>query len=380
MRPNEWDISGIVPVPKKGDLTRCTNYQGISLSQITSKIYKWLILNRIRPVIDKLLRPSQNGFRPGRSTSSRLLALSRIIEELRNHGKESVITFIDFKKAFDLIDRSKMLKVLVAYGIPSEIVNAIWVMYENTSAFVVIPEGNTDIFQIDTGVLQVDPFAPFLFIICLVYTFSTSIFPSDGLTFKRKGSRRVLPEKLAELAFAVNIALMKETVNKAESLLHKIETATQKIGLFFNASKTKAIHFNSSVESHIHAMNGDEIEKVDDFLYLGGYTNSSREINTWIVKPWDALNSPEKIWNFRITTETKVKIFKSTVESIMLYGCEYRQVLFGISLWSGLYYNFTSACEDISHEIDGWVEGWHHNHIHIDHPGRNQHLCRSVLC
>ena len=115
---------------------------------------------------------------------------------------------------------------------------------------------------------------------------------------------------------------MKETVNKAESLLHKIETATQKIGLFLNASKTKVMYFNLSVESHIHAMNGDEIEKVDDFLYLGGYTNSSREINTRIGKSWNALNSLEKIWNSRITTETKVRVFKSTVESIMLYGCE----------------------------------------------------------
>ena len=64
-------------------------------------------------------------------------------------------------------------------------------------------------------------------------------------------------------------------INKAESLLHKIETTTQKIGLFLNASNAKAMHFNPSVESHIHAMNGDEIEKVGDFLYLGGYTNSS---------------------------------------------------------------------------------------------------------
>ena len=82
------------------------------------------------------------------------------------------------------------------------------------------------------------------------------------------------------------------------------------------------MHFNPSVESHIHALNGDEIEKVDDFLYLGGYTNSSREINTRIKKPWNALNSSEKIWNSHITTETKVRIFKSTVESILLYGCE----------------------------------------------------------
>ena len=54
-------------------------------------------------------------------------------------------------------------------------------------------------------------------------------------------------------------------INKAESL-HKIETATQSIVLFLNPSKTKAMHFNLSVESHIHALNGDEIEKVDDFF------------------------------------------------------------------------------------------------------------------
>ena len=45
VRPDEWGISGIVPVPKKGDLTQCTNYRGISLTQIASKIYNRLILN-----------------------------------------------------------------------------------------------------------------------------------------------------------------------------------------------------------------------------------------------------------------------------------------------------------------------------------------------
>ena len=202
--------------PRK-ETTRCTNYWGKSLSQIASIIYNRLILNRIRSVIDKLLCPSQNGFRLGRFTSSHLFALRRIIEELRNHKKEAVITFIDFKKAFDSIDRSKMLKILVVCGIPSEIVNAMRVMYENNSALVVIPEGNAYIFQVDTGVLQENPLAPFLFIIFLDYTLSTSIFPPDGLTFKRKGSRRVPAEKLAELAFADDIALMEDTINKAES-------------------------------------------------------------------------------------------------------------------------------------------------------------------
>ena len=215
-----------------------------------------------------------------------------------------------------------MLKILAAYGIPPEIVNAIRVMYETTSALVMTPEGNTDIFKIESGVLQGDPLAPFIFIICLDYALRTSILTSDGLTLKRRRSRRVPAEVLADLAFADDIALMEDTIDKAEPLLHKIEIATQSIGLFLNASKTKAMHLNPSSERNIHAMNGDEIEKIDDFLYLGGYTNSSRDINTRIGKAWGALNALEKVWNSRVSTETKLRIFKSTVESILFYGCE----------------------------------------------------------
>ena len=322
VRPDEWGISGIVPVPKKGDLTKCTNYRGISLTQIASKIYNRLILNRIRPAIDKIIRPNQNGFRPGRSTSSHLLALRRVIEELRNHKKEAIITFIDFKKAFDSIDRKKMLKILDAYGIPPEIVSAIRVMYENTSALVMTPEGNSDVFQIDTGVLQGDPLAPFIFIICLDYALRTSISDSDGLTLRRQRSRRTPAELLAELAFADDIALMENTIQQAESLLHKVETATQSIGLYLNVMKTKVMHVNPSTEDNIHSRSGDVIEKVDDFLYLGGYTNSSRDMDSRIGKAWGALNSLTKIWRSRVKTQTKVRIFQSLIESILLYGCE----------------------------------------------------------
>ena len=57
-RPNELGLLKSVPVPKKGDLTKHDNYRGISLTQTASKIFNLLILNRIRYVIDKVLRPN----------------------------------------------------------------------------------------------------------------------------------------------------------------------------------------------------------------------------------------------------------------------------------------------------------------------------------
>ena len=127
-RPKEWGLSGIIPIPKKGNLTITDNYRGISLTQVASKSYNRCLLNRVRPVIDKVLRPNQNGFRKGRSTTLHILALWRIVEELKNHNMEAVLTFIGFRKAFDSIDRGRMLQILKAYGIPPDVVAAIRVM------------------------------------------------------------------------------------------------------------------------------------------------------------------------------------------------------------------------------------------------------------
>ena len=70
----------IVPVPKSGDLTKAHNYRGISLTSIMDKTYNRMILNRILPVLDPLLRPNQNGFRRKRTTVGQILAIRRILE------------------------------------------------------------------------------------------------------------------------------------------------------------------------------------------------------------------------------------------------------------------------------------------------------------
>ena len=113
--PSSWRTSQIIPVPKKGDLTLVTNYRGISLLPIAAKIYNKLILNRLLPKIEPILRKNKNGFRAGRSTLSQILALRRIIEEITNCNKEAVFIFVDFSKAFDSIDRNKMFDILSLY-------------------------------------------------------------------------------------------------------------------------------------------------------------------------------------------------------------------------------------------------------------------------
>ena len=77
--------------------------------------------------------------------------------------------FMDFHKAFDSIHRGKLMEILKAYGIPLETVNAISLLYKNTTAKVISPDGDTSFFPIHAGVLQGDTLAPYLFIIAVDY-------------------------------------------------------------------------------------------------------------------------------------------------------------------------------------------------------------------
>ena len=174
-KPIQWSTCQLMPIPKSGNLNKVDNYRGIAISVIALKITNKMILNRIQPIIDPLLRHNQNGFRPRRSTTTHILVLRRLIEGIKEKNLKAIITFVDFKKAFDTINRNNMFKILLAYGIPTIIVEAIETLYKGTKAKVLTPDGETKSFNITTGVLQGDTLAPFLFIILLDYAMRMAV-------------------------------------------------------------------------------------------------------------------------------------------------------------------------------------------------------------
>lgn len=75
--------------------------------------------------------------------------------------------FVAFRKAFDSISRDPMFKILQLYGIRAKIFEAIKGLYRNTTVTIVSPYGETDSFQVKTGVLQGDTLDLLLFITVL---------------------------------------------------------------------------------------------------------------------------------------------------------------------------------------------------------------------
>ena len=101
--------------PKKGDLRIAKNYWGITLTPIAAKIYTALLLNRIEPKIEEILRKNQNGFHWNWSTTSQILTICQILESVRAKNLEATLLFVDFSLAFDSIHRRKMEQILLVY-------------------------------------------------------------------------------------------------------------------------------------------------------------------------------------------------------------------------------------------------------------------------
>ena len=334
-KPEFWSTSGIVPVPKKGDLSNPTNYRGISLTPIAAKIYNKMILNRMRPYIDPILRPNQNGFRKGRGTISQILTIRRIIEGVKAKNLKAILTFIDFKKAFDSVDRSKLMTILSAYGIPEKIVRAIAIMYTDTMAKVLSPDGETDFFEILAGVLQGDTLAPFLFVIVIDYVLRTAVegYEHLGLTLSegrsarlpRKANKAAHPSKsISDTGYADDLCMLSNTLEQAQELLDRVETAAAEVGLLINEKKTEYMSFSQpQAGGTLASKTGKDLKKVDDFLYLGSWVNTTeRDLSVRIAKAWAASNKLDTIWKSTLSRKLKVQFFRATVESVLLYGAE----------------------------------------------------------
>ena len=126
--PNEWHISLLVPVFKKGNISLCTNYRSIALMSACAKLYNRLLLGRIiRDGLDTHLQQNQNSFCPLRSTGKHVLAWRRrIYEEVIATKFASLFsTFIDFSKVFDSVDWNYIENIMLSYDIPVEIVDAV---------------------------------------------------------------------------------------------------------------------------------------------------------------------------------------------------------------------------------------------------------------
>ena len=76
---------------------------------------------RLQQYVNRELPDVQAGFRKGRGTRGQIASIHWIIEKAREFQKDIYLCFIDYAKAFDGVDHSKLWKILEEMGIPDHL-------------------------------------------------------------------------------------------------------------------------------------------------------------------------------------------------------------------------------------------------------------------
>ena len=170
--------------------------------------------------------------------------------------KDISLCFIDYAKASDYVDHSRLWKILKEMGIPDHLTCFLRNLYAGQEATVRTRHGTRDWFQIGKGVRQGCILSP-----RLSNLYAQCIMRNAGLD-----------EGQAGIKLADDITFMAESKEKLKSLLMKLKEESEKVSLKLNIQKTKIM---ASGPINSWQIDGKTMETVRDF-FGGGLQNHCR--------------------------------------------------------------------------------------------------------
>eukprot|EP00794_Sanderia_malayensis_P009858 gene9858-biopygen8121 len=274
---------------------------------------------------EAILAEEQAGFRRGRSTVEQIANVRILGEKYRNHQMELHHNFLDFKKAFDRVWREALWLVMKKHKIGAGLVTVIESLYNNNSDAVLMSNSELEWFQTTVGVRQGCVLSPCLFNIFLEQIMMEALEDYSGTV-------KVAGREINNLRFADNIDLVAGSKEELANLPTRLDTVSRKYGMEISAEKSK-IMVTSRNDGSVTAADaqikfGDvELEEVTSFQYLGFTLNESVTSETEIKKrlaiATNQLAKLTRVWNSSaISTAIKIRLMKSLITSIALYGCE----------------------------------------------------------
>ena len=316
--PNDWRTGLLVKIPKKGDLSKCENWRGITLLCTISKVLTRIMLERLKAAIDNKLRKNQAGFRAKRSCTDHIATLRIIVEQSLEWQSNLYLNFVDFQRAFDSVHRETVWKILRQYGIPIKFLNIIKSFYSDYKVKIIHNGKLSESVPVESGMRQGCILSPTIFLILIDWVMKRATTQPRGITWK-------VFESLEDLDFADDLCLLS---HKAEHLQAKTDALVRegkKVGLVVNSKKTKVMRVHG--KNFQLKIDNQSIEEVNKFTYLGSIIandgGAQTDAKARIAKASYAFNSLSKIWRSKnIARSTKLRIFSTNVKSVLLYGAE----------------------------------------------------------
>ena len=357
--PSQWAAAALVPVPKsKGSVYDKDNYRGLAVSNSIGKIFSLCMLRRPDDWSEEfnLRAAGQYGFRSGRGTADASFILNHIVDKYRENKKPLFVAFVDFKKAYDWVNRDLLWDCLARLGVKDPYLSILKSMYNHVVFQVRLHGDIGSSFPSLVGVKQGDPLSPLLFglFIDRIESFLQSKLPNVGAELRGK--------ILQLLLYADDLAIMAESPADMQAMLDCLRDFCEATKMAVNIKKTEIVVFNKQFcdearmdPDYKFVYDGAQLSTKLSYIYLGSLfvdgdssNRAKAAFSRMLTKAQKAHHMLRRrchtmeIYNIDILTH----LFDSLVQPILNFGCE---------VWAPSILNNTLISND--HACEKWHRG-----------------------
>uniref|UniRef100_A0A8D8SMX4 Craniofacial development protein 2 n=1 Tax=Cacopsylla melanoneura TaxID=428564 RepID=A0A8D8SMX4_9HEMI len=319
--PQEWIKSEFVILPKKPNARKCSDFRTISLMSHLLKIFLKVIHGRIFKLCEEQVSESQFGFRRAVGTREALFSIQVLFQRCRDVNCDIYACFVDYQKAFDRVQHSKMIKALQETGLDGKDLKIIANLYWNQVSSVKLEGENTNNVQILRGVRQGCVLSPVIFNVYSEHILKEALQDMEaGILLNG--------ERINNIRYADDTVIFADSFESLQNLMDRVTLYSRKYGLDVNISKTKCMVISKKQDIYgTIFIDGTPLERVKQYTYLGTNVNDdwdhSREIRIRIEKARAAFIKMKKVFTSHdLQLSTKLRLLRCYVFSILFYGVE----------------------------------------------------------
>ncbi|XP_059139501.1 uncharacterized protein LOC131927735 [Physella acuta] len=144
------------------------------------------------------------------------------------------MTFVDFEKAFDSVNRDVIWKLMSHYGIPKKFISITQKLFEDTTSRVIHKGKLTKPFTVTTGVRQGCMLSPMIFLMVIDWIMLKTTKNDTGIQWS-------FTKRLEDLDFADDICLLSHKHQHTQAKLNWLSEEASRVGLKINKNKTEVI-------------------------------------------------------------------------------------------------------------------------------------------
>jgi hypothetical protein len=321
--PASETLAKVVPIPKKnGGLTVTVDLcRPLSLMTSFYKVFANALRLLVQDKIWEFCGCSQAAYTRGRSVANNIFIVRQMAERLNEFGSGGYILFIDFKSAFDKLDRPALGLILRSFLDPV-IVDRIELLFNTASAFVSIDGDASERYECCVGVRQGCPISP------LLWNVAAAFIMREVRSRLALSGIKLLSSAVQHLEYADDCLQLHLTAETIEPSLREIVKVAASLGLSLSLSKCAIMRIGRPAPSPTVFCQGLQIPVVEQFSYLGTIVtsdNSCRQATCQRVAMADACARSFGngiLFYPWVNAATKGYIIRQVVFPTLLYACE----------------------------------------------------------